>query len=296
MIIKLFLGTAQHISDIIGVAAIMITIILAPISDTCEKSNMKCRRIIWTVVVCFTSIALIIVSTIFSNRYSVVPDVYGLSFNSALEKFNNAELKGTILLSEANLEKVSSDNKVVWQSKLAGDVATQGDTVYLVVDNCFGYEYNPIKKPLGIIDTKEWSWNRNHSHVEIKLPIRYDLNRRINSSAIAIDVYSEKLACTLQEVLTEYSYDERDISGALRFNGDAFQLIGKLTTKNSEKSEYGMKCVEVDDGLYKSSFLMPAVLYNEEYILYFSFFDENENHFDGYLSVSFYEEHEQDNS
>ena len=286
MITKPLIYVSNHISNIIGIVAIVITIILSS-----SNSDTK-KRIIISAAISVGSLLLIGLSLYTSSKYSVVPNVYGLSFEAAMNQFNNAELKGTVLLAPSNLDIVSSEDRIVWQSKESGSIAARGDTIYIVIDNCFGYEYNPIHKPVSFIDTREWNWQEDNGWVRICLPNGYVNSRITNPYALTFDVYSDSLAITLQTVVDEYiDSAAHPIRGELRWNIGDFRFIGKLATQDPNESEHRIKCLEVEGDQYSGELFLPAVLYHEVYTLFFSFYDTNGNHYDGNTPIYFVSEY-----
>ena len=286
MITKPLIYVSNHISNIIGIVAIVITIILSS-----SNSDTK-KRIIISAAISVGSLLLIGLSLYTSSKYSVVPNVYGLSFEAAMNQFNNAELKGTVLLAPSNLDIVSSEDRIVWQSKESGSIAARGDTIYIVIDNCFGYEYNPIHKPVSFIDTREWNWQEDNGWVRICLPNGYVNSRITNPYALTFDVYSDSLAITLQTVVDEYiDSAAHPIRGELRWNIGDFRFIGKLATQDPNESEHRIKCLEVEGDQYSGELFLPAVLYHEVYTLFFSFYDTTGNHYDGSFPIYFVSEY-----
>ena len=209
-----------------------------------------------------------------------------------MNQFNNAELKGTVLLSPSNYDIVSSEDRIVWQSKESGSITARGDTIYIVIDNCFGYEYNSIHKPISFIDPREWKWEEDSGRVRICLPNGYVNSRLMNPYALTFDVYSDSLAITLQKAVDEYiDSAAHSVRGELRWNIGDFNFIGKLVTQNPNESEYRIKCLEVEGDQYSGELFLPAVLYHEDYTLFFSFYDTSGNHYDGSLPIYFVSEY-----
>ena len=84
-----------------------------------------------------------------------------------MNSLNDAGLEGIVLLPLSNASIAEQDARVVWQSSEKNTVEVKGNRVFVVLDNNFGYEYNPLYKSLGVIDGREWSWSRNNNTVFI---------------------------------------------------------------------------------------------------------------------------------
>ena len=286
--ISFFIKLSEHIGDIVGVVSIIITIILSVSSQKGNKN--KLRAIIASILfACSTVVSL---SIYIREKWCIVPNLYGLTYDTALQRLNDVDLTGNEILFLPNENLPVSKYRVVWQSAVPGSIAFCGDTVFLVSDNFFQHEYNPIERPLGHIDPCEWKWQRDNKRVQIQLPFAYSNDMLINYNAFTFDIYSEELASALQAIIDDY------IDDVLFTRGDIYncRMIAKLVSRISDEHMSRIKCIKMEghhfwqnfDGThYESELLLPMILYSEDYILLFSLYDNCGNHYDSKLSVSF---------
>ena len=79
-----------------------------------------------------------------NENYSVVPNIYRMTYDNALSSLREADLDGRLALASTNGNLANADTRVVWQSKDAGGIVAKGTNVMFVIDDNFAIEFVPL--------------------------------------------------------------------------------------------------------------------------------------------------------
>lgn len=167
---------------ILSVASIIVTVLLVGV----EKENGKTKPSkgnktrIWAAIGLALACVLLALGTGYChNRYSVVPDIYGMTYDNAISALREAGLDGRLALASTNENLANADTRVVWQSKVAESLVDKGSNVMFVIDDNFAIEAIPLTAyaPDGNAEsniTYSWDWSADKSseNWSITVPIK----------------------------------------------------------------------------------------------------------------------------
>ena len=132
---------------VIALTAIAISVFLVGVKETNGKKEIAAKN---AVLISMASILLlfcigITLKAIYCNEnYSVVPNIYGMTYDNALSSLREADLDGRLALASTNENLANADTRVVWQSKDAGGIVAKGTSVVFVIDDNFAIESVPL--------------------------------------------------------------------------------------------------------------------------------------------------------
>ena len=283
-IIKIGISLTDYTDVIIGITAIILALIgctFIPHDDN--------KKLFWIslsfVGVC---VALCGFAGFCNQHWCIVPNLYGKSYGDAIISLQDHDLDGIALLPLSN-ESISEENaRIVWQSRERDTVSAKGKTVFVVLDNNFGYEHNSLSKPLGLIDDREWTWVKRNNTIFIKQPISYGNMRTTSPNAIAFDIYTDSISAALETILMDYLDTNKHNLQIKPGAFDDYLFIGKLCAYDNH--DYRMRSIETTT--VKGTMLVPAVIHNYNYGFYFSFYDEDGKHYDQSIPIVFLSEYQ----
>lgn len=188
----------------------VLTIIINVLSDLCiTLAPILCVVCIW-----------VSVKTIqYDKNYSLVPDIYGMTYDDALSSLRDAGLDGRLALASTNEDLINADTRVVWQSKEAGIIIDKGSNVMFVIDDNFALESFPLSAFTTAEEPnttgREWYWDADKSEEnwEIKVPINQFsaqgstkiLNGvyKYSGAVFTLDLYSTDMNSILSEIVDQ---------------------------------------------------------------------------------------------
>jgi|GEM_PF-6727652 len=188
----------------------VLTIIINVLSDLCiTLAPILCVVCIW-----------VSVKTIqYDKNYSLVPDIYGMTYDDALSSLRDAGLDGRLALASTNEDLTNADTRVVWQSKEAGIIIDKGSNVMFVIDGNFALESFPLSAFTTVEEPnttgREWYWDADKSEEnwEIKVPINQFsaqgstkiLNGvyKYSGAVFTLDLYSTDMNSILSEIVDQ---------------------------------------------------------------------------------------------
>lgn len=187
-----------------------LTIIINVLSGLCiTLALILCAVCIW-----------VSVKTIqYDKNYSLVPDIYGMTYDDALSSLRDAGLDGRLALASTNEDSTNADTRVVWQSKEAGIIIDKGSNVMFVIDDNFALESFPLSAFTTEKKTNttghEWYWDADKSgeNWEVKVPINQFsaqgstkiLNGvyKYSGAVFTLDLYSTDMNSILSEIVDQ---------------------------------------------------------------------------------------------
>ena len=274
------LSILEYTDEIVGITAIIITLFGCTVAATTKDKDSLLLLSKYCVAVCCI---LIFLAYQFNQKWCIVPNLYGRSYNDAMNSLNDAGLEGIVLLPLSNASIAEQDARVVWQSSEKDTVEVKGNRVFVVLDNNFGYEYNPLYKPLGVIDGREWPWLRNNNTVFIRLPSIYESTSIEYSTSKSFGVYTECLAATLESIVVDYveanAFNIQIEPGTLA----EYMFVGKMCAYGSR--DYQTSAVKTES--LPGNIFLPVIIQDASYHLYFSFYNEIGTHYDHYIPIVF---------
>lgn len=160
----------NELSVIIAVASIIVTVLLVGIEKNGKTKRSKRNKArIWIAIGLILACVLLTLGTgYYHNRYSVVPDIYGMTYDNAISALREAGLDGRLALASTNKNLANADTRVVWQSKDAGSLVDMGSNVMFVIDDNFAIEAIPLTAYALDGNTEDntaysWDWSADKS-------------------------------------------------------------------------------------------------------------------------------------
>lgn len=223
-----FLLRIKAIDDlpvIFSLVSIAVSILLAGIRP--RNENQK-KTLITIMNLLLVTLAVIFLATCvgvtsktlkYNKCYSLVPNIYGMTYDDALSSLRDVGLDGRLALASTNEDLANADTRVVWQSKEAGSIIDKGSNVMFVIDDNFAMESFPLsaftteKKPN--TTGREWYWDADKSgeNWEIKVPINQFsvqgstkiLNGvyKYSGAVFTLDLYSTDMNSILSEIVDQ---------------------------------------------------------------------------------------------
>lgn len=188
----------------------VLTIIINVLSDLC---------ITLAPILCVVCICVSLKTIQYDKKYSLVPDIYGMTYDDALSSLRNVGLDGRLALASTNEDLANADTRVVWQSKDAGSIIDKGSNVMFVIDDNFALESFPLSAFTTAEEPnttgREWYWDADKSEEnwEIKVPINQFsvqgstkiLNGvyKYSGAVFTLDLYSTDMNSILSEIIDQ---------------------------------------------------------------------------------------------
>lgn len=236
-----FLLRIKAIDDlpiIISLVSLIISILLVEIRPRNEKprnekprnEKQKCALTIiinvlsglcitLALILCAVCIWVSVKTIQYDKNYSLVPDIYGMTYDDALSSLRDAGLDGRLALASTNEDLTNADTRVVWQSKEAGIIIDKGSNVMFVIDDNFALESFPLSAFTTEKKTNttghEWYWDADKSgeNWEVKVPINQFsaqgstkiLNGvyKYSGAVFTLDLYSTDMNSILSEIVDQ---------------------------------------------------------------------------------------------
>ena len=114
----------DHLAIILSVISIMIMIILSPVfwkmevnKATSKKGKKALKNVLGFVIIVALMIGFAFLCCSIHEKWTVVPNLYGLTYDDALNTLYSNRLKGQLVLASTNRDLSKSDSRVVWQSQ-----------------------------------------------------------------------------------------------------------------------------------------------------------------------------------
>lgn len=218
--LAVFLLRTKAIDDlplIVSIVSIVASILL-----TATKSGEKQRNVVLitlTGILCVACFGISAITNHYNNEYSLVPDIYGMTYDDALSSLRNVGLDGRLALASTNEDLANADTRVVWQSKEAGSIIDKGSNVMFVIDDNFALESFPLSAFTTAEEPnttgREWYWDADKSEEnwEIKVPINQFsvqgstkiLNGvyKYSGAVFTLDLYSTDMNGILSEIVDQ---------------------------------------------------------------------------------------------
>lgn len=218
--LAVFLLRTKAIDDlplIVSIVSIVASILL-----TATKSGEKQRNVVLitlTGILCVACFGISAITNHYNNEYSLVPDIYGMTYDDALSSLRNVGLDGRLALASTNEDLTNADTRVVWQSKEAGIIIDKGSNVMFVIDDNFALESFPLSafttEEEPNTTGREWYWDADKSEEnwEIKVPINQFsvqggtkiLNGvyKYSGAVFTLDLYSTDMNSILSEIIDQ---------------------------------------------------------------------------------------------
>lgn len=215
--LAVFLLRTKAIDDLPLIVSIVASILL-----TATKSGEKQRNIVLitlTGILCVACFGISAITIHYNNEYSLVPDIYGMTYDDALSSLRNVGLDGRLALASTNEDLANADTRVVWQSKEAGSIIDKGSNVMFVIDDNFALESFPLSAFTTAEEPnttgREWYWDADKSEEnwEIKVPINQFsvqgstkiLNGvyKYSGAVFTLDLYSTDMNSILSEIVDQ---------------------------------------------------------------------------------------------
>ena len=218
--LAVFLLRTKAIDDlplIVSIVSIVASILL-----TATKSGEKQRNVVLitlTGILCVACFGISAITNHYNNEYSLVPDIYGMTYDDALSSLRNVGLDGRLALASTNEDLTNADTRVVWQSKEAGIIIDKGANVMFVIDDNFALESFPLSafttEEEPNTTGREWYWDADKSEEnwEIKVPINQFsvqggtkiLNGvyKYSGAVFTLDLYSTDMNSILSEIIDQ---------------------------------------------------------------------------------------------
>ena len=218
--LAVFLLRTKAIDDlplIVSIVSIVASILL-----TATKSGEKQRNVVLitlTGILCVACFGISAITIHYNNEYSLVPDIYGMTYDDALSSLRNVGLDGRLALASTNEDLANADTRVVWQSKEAGSIIDKGSNVMFVIDDNFALESFPLSAFTTEKKTNttghEWYWDADKSgeNWEVKVPINQFsvqgstkiLNGvyKYSGAVFTLDLYSTDMNSILSEIIDQ---------------------------------------------------------------------------------------------
>lgn len=218
--LAVFLLRTKAIDDlplIVSIVSIVASILL-----TATKSGEKQRNVVLitlTGILCVACFGISAITIHYNNEYSLVPDIYGMTYDDALSSLRNVGLDGRLALASTNEDLANADTRVVWQSKEAGSIIDKGSNVMFVIDDNFALESFPLSAFTTAEEPnttgREWYWDADKSEEnwEIQVPINQFsvqggtkiLNGvyKYSGAVFTLDLYSTDMNSILSEIIDQ---------------------------------------------------------------------------------------------
>ena len=257
----------------------VLTIIINVLSDLC---------ITLAPILCVVCICVSLKTIQYDKKYSLVPDIYGMTYDDALSYLRDAGLDGRLALASTNEDLTNADTRVVWQSKEAGIIIDKGSNVMFVIDDNFALESFPLSAFTTEKKTNttghEWYWDADKSgeNWEVKVPINQFsaqgstkiLNGvyKYSGAVFTLDLYSTDMNSILSEIV-----DQTCAQYAPDLPIADMYLIGKLIPAG-DTNQSALDCFSTS--LTHSIMILPKYLTEGKYQFAFCSCDKDGNSYE----------------
>lgn len=287
--LAVFLLRTKAIDDlplIVSIVSIVASILL-----TATKSGEKQRNVVLitlTGILCVACFGISAITIHYNNEYSLVPDIYGMTYDDALSSLRNVGLDGRLALASTNEDLANADTRVVWQSKEAGIIIDKGSNVMFVIDDNFALESFPLSAFTTEKKTNttghEWYWDADKSEEnwEIKVPINQFsvqgstkiLNGvyKYSGAVFALDLYSTDMNSILSDIV-----DQTCAQYAPDLPIADMYLIGKLIPAG-DTNQSALDCFSTS--LTHGIMILPKYLMEGKYQFAFCLCDKDGNSYE----------------
>ena len=138
----------DYLAIILSVISIMIMIILSPVFWKMEVNKATSKKGLKDVLSFVIIVALIIgfafLCCSIHEKWTVVPNLYGMTYDDALNTLYSNRLKGQLVLASTNRDLSKSDSRVVWQSQASQLIIPTQTKISFVIDDAFSLNSTPL--------------------------------------------------------------------------------------------------------------------------------------------------------
>lgn len=284
--LAVFLLRTKAIDDLPLIVSIVASILL-----TATKSGQKQRNVVLitlTGILCVACFGISAITIHYNNEYSLVPDIYGMTYDDALSSLRNVGLDGRLALASTNEDLANADTRVVWQSKEAGSIIDKGSNVMFVIDDNFALESFPLSAFTTAEEPnttgREWYWDADKSEEnwEIQVPINQFsvqgstkiLNGvyKYSGAVFTLDLYSTDMNSILSEII-----DQTCAQYAPDLSIADMYLIGKLIPAGDTNQS---ALDSVSTSLTHGIMILPKYLMEGKYQFAFCLCDQDGNSYE----------------
>lgn len=284
--LAVFLLRTKAIDDLPLIVSIVASILL-----TATKSGEKQRNVVLitlTGILCVACFGISAITIHYNNEYSLVPDIYGMTYDDALSSLRNVGLDGRLALASTNEDLANADTRVVWQSKEAGSIIDKGSNVMFVIDDNFALESFPLSAFTTAEEPnttgREWYWDADKSEEnwEIQVPINQFsvqggtkiLNGvyKYSGAVFTLDLYSTDMNSILSEII-----DQTCAQYAPDLSIADMYLIGKLIPAGDTNQS---ALDSVSTSLTHGIMILPKYLMEGKYQFAFCLCDQDGNSYE----------------
>ena len=241
-----------------------------------------------TGILCVACFGISAITNHYNNEYSLVPDIYGMTYDDALSSLRNVGLDGRLALASTNEDLANADTRVVWQSKEAGIIIDKGSNVMFVIDDNFALESFPLSAFTTAEEPnttgREWYWDADKSEEnwEVKVPINQFsaqgstkiLNGvyKYSGAVFTLDLYSTDMNSILSDIV-----DQTCAQYAPDLPIADMYLIGKLIPAG-DTNQSALDCFSTS--LTHGIMILPKYLMEGKYQFAFCLCDKDGNSYE----------------
>lgn len=267
---------------LIGIIALVVPLIGGSLATYKTKKTLSIISITCAFICC----GLILFAFFCNKEWCIVPNLYGKTYSNAIDTLYSNGLEGFELL--ASSSRSQEDVNVVWQSKEKDSIISRGEIVFIVLDDNTKYEKKPASKSIGPIDSRMWTWDKHNNTIRMMLPQTYSTMKSNDPNAITFDIYVDSLATTLELIVIDYIDTNRNYLQINLKTFEDYSFVGRLCA--NDENDPKMQCVKTTS--INGAMLLPIVMNDNYYGFYFSFYDEDGNHYDHAIPIEFISEYE----
>jgi hypothetical protein len=324
-----YLWCFDNLADIIALVTIILTILtsdglLGRETDESEnrvkRKRLRSDAIIWIVII---TLVISYKSTDTHGKYTIVPNLYGLTYDDAMKALIDKGLEGQLVLAETSKDLQNSDSRVVWQSAEAQGTENVGEIVSFLIDDCFSLKSTPLNEYMHrkdeiqqteklnyICDYKDpvkQSVEQQQAAMESGEPVRYSFEDShweitVDSADIRYEIRSLYIDDMPYYVIDSF-YSYNNYSGKMsvtlediveeslkRVAGDADSIldpndtiVGKMTPL-SEQQNTALRSITVPN--HKGVFLLPQTLVCGDYRFDFAIIESDDAIYEWYHTIT----------
>ena len=346
MPIKFFLVWYGHLTEILSVTAIVTTIILTTFhksqkedkdkKTSSEKNEAGCEnrdestisftRVQAAIIILLLVIGLSVTSWHVYKKWTIVPNLYGRTYDDAMGALYDSRLNGQLALAETNSNLASSDSRIVWQNYDSNAILCAGTTVSFLIDDCFSLNSTPLiqyeYKDLAIDQTQKLEYRCDYKDaiqqaagqeryaIENGIPVEYSIaDPHWMIEIDAADLKYEAHVSVWHGILftkadPSYSYrvyggamsvtlEELITSSAALLSGVALKpdldnctIVGKLIPTSGQDKTVLCVLPFPNHPDYNSQVFLPQTLLCGDYTFAFSIIDENDQLYEWYHYIT----------
>ena len=126
-------------------------IILSPVfwkmevnKATSKKGKKALKNVLGFVIIVALMIGFAFLCCSIHEKWTVVPNLYGLTYDDALNTLYSNRLKGQLVLASTNRDLSKSDSRVVWQSQASQLIIPTQTKISFVIDDAFSLNSTPL--------------------------------------------------------------------------------------------------------------------------------------------------------